>query len=204
MCKGHTFGRNGFLHRPMQTSLSAETHKQFARQRVFRPTWLWAKMLSVSVLPHNGLHHTLTDRNVGSTWVAHSCLQTANSFRDPLTLFNLEKFRDFRIYTYKKTASVTDWFFCDTVGIQTLNLLIRSQMLYSVELRCHIFCNCECKGSVLFYSRQGFALFFAKTTSKKVKDDRMTLLPRPFWAQNGCYDHWVQMALGWKYTKKAY
>ena len=91
---------------------------------------------------------------------------------------------------------------CDTVGIQTLNLLIRSQMLYSVELRCHIFCNCECKGSVLFYSRQGFALFFAKTTSKKVKDDRMTLLPRPFWVQNGCYDHSVQMALGWKYTKK--
>ena len=80
----------------------------------------------------------------------------------------LEKFRDFRIYTYtKESASFADWFFCDTVGIQTLNLLIRSQMLYSVELRCRIFCNCECKGSVLFYSRQGFALFFCQNNIKK-------------------------------------
>ena len=36
--------------------------------------------------------------------------------------------------------------FCDSYRIQTCNLLIRSQMLYSVELRSHsLSCDCECK-----------------------------------------------------------
>ena len=33
-------------------------------------------------------------------------------------------------------------FFCDSDRIQTCNLLIRSQMLYSVELRNHSICLC--------------------------------------------------------------
>ena len=38
----------------------------------------------------------------------------------------------------------------DSDRIQTCNLLIRSQMLYSVELANHLFRDCECKGSYLF------------------------------------------------------
>ena len=37
----------------------------------------------------------------------------------------------------------------DSRGIQTHNLLIRSQMLYSVELGSH-FPKCECKGKAIF------------------------------------------------------
>ena len=62
----------------------------------------------------------------------------------------------------------------DSGGIQTHNLLIRSQMLYSVELRNHsvlcflssrltLFLNCECKGTEFFLYRQTFPqLFFKK------------------------------------------
>ena len=35
----------------------------------------------------------------------------------------------------KKKKSLKDFFLCDSYRIQTYNLLIRSQMLYSVELR---------------------------------------------------------------------
>ena len=38
---------------------------------------------------------------------------------------------------------------CDSGGIQTHNLLIRSQMLYSVELR-NRFSVCGCKGTKYF------------------------------------------------------
>ena len=40
------------------------------------------------------------------------------------------------IYEIKKELQAFAWSsFCDSAGIQTRNLLIRSQMLYSVELR---------------------------------------------------------------------
>ena len=44
-------------------------------------------------------------------------------------------------------------FACDSGGIQTHNLLIRSQMLYSVELRNHLaphYLICGCKGTHFF------------------------------------------------------
>ena len=37
----------------------------------------------------------------------------------------------------KKRNSIKNFSFCDSAGIQTRNLLIRSQMLYSVKLRNH-------------------------------------------------------------------
>ncbi len=37
----------------------------------------------------------------------------------------------------KKPQALTQGFLCDTVGSRTPNLLIRSQMLYPIELRCH-------------------------------------------------------------------
>ena len=50
---------------------------------------------------------------------------------------------------------------CDSCGIQTHNLLIRSQMLYSVELRSHPFCICECKSSNFFPNdKANVPLFF--------------------------------------------
>ncbi len=50
----------------------------------------------------------------------------------------------------------------DSGRIQTCNLLIRSQMLYSVELRSQslfaigVFLNCECKGRHFFLYYQMF------------------------------------------------
>ncbi len=38
----------------------------------------------------------------------------------------------------------------DSYRIQTYNLLIRSQMLYSVELRSHCFSQLRCKGTAFF------------------------------------------------------
>ena len=57
----------------------------------------------------------------------------------------------------------------DSGGIQTHNLLIRSQMLYSVELRnlrsllfkCHIL-ESECKGTHFLCNRQTFSELFSK------------------------------------------
>ena len=52
---------------------------------------------------------------------------------------------------------------CDSCRIQTCNLLIRSQMLYSVELRSHPFCFCECKITTIICNHQIFLqLFFLK------------------------------------------
>ena len=62
--------------------------------------------------------------------------------------------------------------FCDSHRIQTCNLLIRSQMLYSVELANHrfVWCPigliCDCKVTTLFsfrqiFSPQKFSIFFA-------------------------------------------
>ena len=39
----------------------------------------------------------------------------------------------------KKRNSIKNFSFCDSAGIQTRNLLIRSQMLYSVELQSHFY-----------------------------------------------------------------
>ena len=40
---------------------------------------------------------------------------------------------------------------CDSHRIQTCNLLIRSQMLYSVELASHAaYCVCDCKVNTIF------------------------------------------------------
>ncbi len=48
----------------------------------------------------------------------------------------------------------TAFYVGDSYRIQTCNLLIRSQMLYSVELRSHVSnrycCVCECKVTILF------------------------------------------------------
>ena len=41
-------------------------------------------------------------------------------------------------------------FLCDSDRIQTCNLLIRSQMLYSVELRSHVLSFDECKVTYYF------------------------------------------------------
>ena len=49
----------------------------------------------------------------------------------------------------KKDLEYPNPFFCDSGGIQTHNLLIRSQMLYSVELR-SLFLICGCKGTHFF------------------------------------------------------
>ncbi len=49
---------------------------------------------------------------------------------------------------------------CDSGGIQTHNLLIRSQMLYSVELRSH-FLNCVCKGIYFFDKMQIYLFIFS-------------------------------------------
>ena len=48
---------------------------------------------------------------------------------------------------HKKKFRVCGTSFCDSDRIQTCNLLIRSQMLYSVELRSLVFVVCGCKGS---------------------------------------------------------
>ena len=48
---------------------------------------------------------------------------------------------------HKKKFHVSGTSFCDSDRIQTCNLLIRSQMLYSVELRSLVFVVCGCKGS---------------------------------------------------------
>ena len=40
----------------------------------------------------------------------------------------------------KKAEPISEFRFCDSYRIQTCNLLIRSQMLYSVELRSHVAC----------------------------------------------------------------
>ena len=75
---------------------------------------------------------------------------------------------------HKKRTEKTSVLSGDSGGIQTHNLLIRSQMLYSVELRNHsvlcflssrltLFLNCECKGTEFFLYRQTFPqLFFKK------------------------------------------
>ena len=64
----------------------------------------------------------------------------------------------------KKKRTIADSL-CDSGGIQTHNLLIRSQMLYSVELRNlsgASFLNCECKGTMFFSLDQTFWDFFSR------------------------------------------
>ena len=69
---------------------------------------------------------------------------------------------------------------CDSDGIQTRNLLIRSQMLYSVELRSQafaieLFLNCGAKVGSFFHTTKLFANFLRKKCEKGVS-------PRP----SGC------------------
>ena len=51
-------------------------------------------------------------------------------------------------------------FLCDSDRIQTCNLLIRSQMLYSVELRSHVLLFDGCKGMCFYLNSQTFSCFF--------------------------------------------
>ena len=53
-------------------------------------------------------------------------------------------------------------FFRDSDRIQTCNLLIRSQMLYSVELRNHSFCLTGAKVVTFFELASDFDSFFKK------------------------------------------
>ena len=53
-------------------------------------------------------------------------------------------------------------FLCDSGGIQTHNLLIRSQMLYSVELRNHRSLFAGAKVRTFFESTKLFSKFFRK------------------------------------------
>ena len=50
----------------------------------------------------------------------------------------------------------------DSDRIQTCNLLIRSQMLYSVELRNHVVLFNGCKGTAFFWICKRFDVFFIK------------------------------------------
>ena len=59
---------------------------------------------------------------------------------------------------------------CDSGGIQTHNLLIRSQMLYSVELRNRqlaLISEMRCKGTHFLRNHQNFSLFFLNKRRKK-------------------------------------
>ena len=62
----------------------------------------------------------------------------------------------FPIDTKKELRLRNSLIISDSRGIQTRNLLIRSQMLYSVELGSHRFLNCDCKGKRFFCFRQIF------------------------------------------------
>ena len=81
----------------------------------------------------------------------------------------------------------------DSGGIQTHNLLIRSQMLYSVELRnllwlpvlrlmnkfkCR-FLFCECKGRLFFSNHQIFSKLFSKKVSFRLKFGLKSIIFRP-------------------------
>ncbi len=50
--------------------------------------------------------------------------------------------------------------FCDSDRIQTCNLLIRSQMLYSVELRSRSCFDFVCKGMAFYLNLQILKVFF--------------------------------------------
>ena len=62
--------------------------------------------------------------------------------------------------------------FGDSYRIQTCNLLIRSQMLYSIELRSRpLSCDCECKVNPFSRNHQiFFLLFFAGRLNKKTRN----------------------------------
>ena len=65
-------------------------------------------------------------------------------------------------YGYKKGSDYS-LPLCDSGGIQTHNLLIRSQMLYSVELRNRrlaLISEMRCKGTHFLRNHQNFSLFF--------------------------------------------
>ena len=66
------------------------------------------------------------------------------------------------MYTIKKRAHHKMNSFRDSDRIQTCNLLIRSQMLYSVELRNHVLLFNGCKGTAFFWICKHFRIFFYK------------------------------------------
>ena len=67
------------------------------------------------------------------------------------------------ISRFVKTKKELNWVpFCDPDRIQTCNLLIRSQMLYSVELRDRLLSFDVCKGTAFFETCKTFDDFFSK------------------------------------------
>ena len=60
--------------------------------------------------------------------------------------------------------------FCDSDRIQTCNLLIRSQMLYSVELRSRYFSFASAKVYTILLSRKFLGNFFQKKLDGGVMD----------------------------------
>ncbi len=67
---------------------------------------------------------------------------------------------------HKKVKNSFELFtFCDSRGIQTHNLLIRSQMLYSVELG-SLISEIACKGTHFLWNRQIFQQLFSKKVQK--------------------------------------
>ena len=70
--------------------------------------------------------------------------------------------------------------FRDSGGIQTHNLLIRSQMLYSVELR-NLVPFCGCKGTKIFGTDQMFSRLFSKKVSFYPFFDIYQTITRVLW-----------------------
>ncbi len=66
------------------------------------------------------------------------------------------------LLSLQKQKSTNCLVLCDSDRIQTCNLLIRSQMLYSVELRSHCFSQLRCKDRHFFGMWQIVSLFFLR------------------------------------------
>ena len=62
-----------------------------------------------------------------------------------------------------------NFFFRDSHRIQTCNLLIRSQMLYSVELANRFLRVCKCKVIAFFWNDQIFFSFFTQNFQRSHK-----------------------------------
>ena len=60
----------------------------------------------------------------------------------------------------KKGVLIIELLLSDSYRIQTCNLLIRSQMLYSVELMSHFLLFCECKVTINICNLQLFHQLF--------------------------------------------
>ena len=74
---------------------------------------------------------------------------------------NGELERSWLFYKERTPHSLSETFKCDFVGIQTQNLLIRSQMLYSVEPRDH-FLNAMQRYAYFLIQQNFFRIFFIR------------------------------------------